>query len=73
MKCHYGIELPDDPSKPCPKCGARMGETCGRAYQAGFRAGYNAAIDLLRNRTDFILDSSNPADWLSRHRPPEPL
>lgn len=34
MKCHFGIELPAPP-KPCPECGAKLGEMCGRTYDAG--------------------------------------
>jgi hypothetical protein len=26
MKCHAGIEFPQ--GKPCPKCGAKLGEVC---------------------------------------------
>lgn len=26
MKCHAGVELPS--GKPCPRCGARLGEVC---------------------------------------------
>jgi hypothetical protein len=26
MKCHGGVEFPN--GKPCPKCGAKLGEVC---------------------------------------------
>jgi hypothetical protein len=26
MKCHAGVKFPD--GKPCPKCGAKLGEVC---------------------------------------------
>ncbi len=79
--CHYGIELPDDPKKPCPKCGAKMGETCGRAYQAGFRDAYDAAIAILRKHAQqsLVIDQARrtyflaSAEWLEASRPPESL
>ena len=83
MKCAYGIELPENPDKPCAKCGARRGDTCGRAYQAGFNDGVEAAIVALRDtRYDHMVDGSktslhrtreHAAAWLVENRPAEPL
>jgi hypothetical protein len=80
MKCHYGIELPDDGSA-CPKCGVDEKGQCGFAYHAGWKDGVDAVIVALEKqgvayslgKGDMTFGAASPAaDWVRANRPPEP-
>lgn len=57
MKCHAGVEFPS--GKPCPKCGAKLGEVCW--------PGINADLANLKIAEQALRDIAEPVAALRRY------